>query len=215
MSRVKIAAEIVFFCFSFQSFFSNFERKFFRLLAKNLQEVFQTNFYVSRGTVCGLKFSSKVLNRIGFSAETFDRLSNFYLRVQSKIAEEKILLFFFSEFFRIFSENFFGLLAIKLQEVFKTTFCVSRGTVCGSKIFLKFRIVLDFLQEPLAWFSNFYLRVQSKNFGRNNFFNSSFRSFFRILSETFFRLSTRKLQEVVKSTFCVSRGTVCSLKFVF
>ena len=33
---------------------------------------------------------------------------------------------------------------------------------------------MDFLQKPLAWFSSFYLRVQSKICGRNSFFYSSF-----------------------------------------
>ena len=51
-------------------FFSNFEQKFFGLLAKKLQKVFKTT-YVSRRIACGLKFFSKVLNRFGFSAETF------------------------------------------------------------------------------------------------------------------------------------------------
>ena len=136
---------------------------------------------------------------------------------------------------------------------------------------------MDFLQKPLAWFSNFYLRVQSKICGRNFFFYSSFLNFFefwakifhtfgqktsrsfqnyllrvqrnslrleivrhgsrnsiyvsrvkiseetvflfffseffRILSETFFRLSAKKLQEVFKITVYVSRGTVCGWKF--
>ena len=42
---------------------------------------------------------------------------------------------------------------------------------------LKFWIVLDFLQKPLAWFSNFYLRVQSKNCGKNSFLIFLFRIF--------------------------------------
>ena len=70
VSGVKIAEKTVFFVF-FSEFFSDFERKFFRLSAKKFQKVVKTTFYVSRGTVCGLKFFSKVLNRFGFSAETF------------------------------------------------------------------------------------------------------------------------------------------------
>ena len=94
-----------------------------------------------------------------------------------KNPEEIIFLIFFLEFFRILSEKFFRLLAKKLQEVFRTTFCVSRGTVCGLNFFLKIWIVLGFLQKPLALFSKFYLRVQSKNSGRNNFFILLFRVF--------------------------------------
>ena len=96
-----------------------------------------------------------------------------------KIAEETVFLFFFSEFFRILSENFSRLSAKNLQKVVKTNFCMSRGTICGLNFFLKFWIVLDFLQKPLAWFSNVYLRVQSKNCGRN----SSLIFLFRVLSD--------------------------------
>ena len=51
--------------------------------------------------------------------------------------------------------------------------------------FLKFWIVSGFLQEPLAWFSKFYLRVQSKNCGRISFFLFFFSEFFRIFSNIF------------------------------
>ena len=61
------------------------------------------------------------------------QISNYVSRV--KIAEETVFWFFFSEFFRILRENFFRLSAKKLQEVFKTIFYVSRGTVCGLKFF--------------------------------------------------------------------------------
>ena len=102
-----------------------------------------------------------------------------------KIAEETVFLFFFSELFRILSEKFFRHLAKKLQKVFKTTFCVSRGTICGLIFFLKFWIVLDFLQKPLAWFSNVYLRVRSKNCGRKSFLIFLFRIFFGFWEENF------------------------------
>ena len=138
--------------------------------------------------------------------------SKLYLGVQSKNCGRNNILIFFSEIFRTLSEKFFRLSAKKLQEVFKTTFYVSRGTVCGLNFFLKIWIVLGFLQKPLAWFSKFYLRVQIKNSGRKKFLFFS-HIFFRILSEKFFRLLAEKLQEVFKTTFYVSRGTVCGLNF--
>ena len=52
-----------------------------------------------------------------------------------KLAQERVFWFFFSEFFRILRENFFRLSAKKLHKVLKTTFCVSRGTICGLKFF--------------------------------------------------------------------------------
>ena len=77
--------------------------------------------------------------------------------------------------------------------------------------FQKFWTVLDFLQKPLAWCSNFYLRVHSKNSGRNDFFNLLF-IIFSDFERIFFRLSAKKLQ-VFKLTFYVSRGTRCCLNF--
>ena len=70
VSRVKSAGKMFVFVF-FSEFFSIFERKFFRLLAKKLQENVKTTFCVSRGTICSLNFFLKALNRFGFSAETF------------------------------------------------------------------------------------------------------------------------------------------------
>ena len=75
-SRVKIAEETVFWFF-FSDFFRILSENFFRRLTKNLQKVVKTTFCVSRGTVCGLKFFSKVLNRFGFSAETFGMVLKF------------------------------------------------------------------------------------------------------------------------------------------
>ena len=95
--------------------------------------------------------------------------SKLYLGVQSKNCGRNNILIFFSEIFRTLSEKFFRLSAKKLQEVFKTTFYVSRGTVCGLNFFLKIWIVLGFLQKSLAWFSKIYLRVQIKNSGRKKF----------------------------------------------
>ena len=82
------------------------------------------------------------------------------------------------------------------------------------KFFLMFWIVLEFLQKPLAWFSSFYIRVQSKICGRKIFFSFFLSDFFRILSETFFRLLAEKRQEFVKTTFYASRGTICGLKYI-
>ena len=137
--------------------------------------------------------------------------SNFYLRVQMKICGRNIFLFFLSDFFfRILSEKLFRVLAKKLQEFVKTTFYVSRGTICGL-IFFKFWNVSDFLQKHLAWLTKFYLRVQSKNCGKKPFFCSLSR-IFSDFEQKLFRLLAKKLQKVFKSTY-VSRGKVCDLNF--
>ena len=54
---------------------------------------------------------------------------------------------------------------------------VQRNSLWLEIFFLKFWIVLDFLHKPSAWFSKFYLRVQSKNCGRNSFLIFLFRFF--------------------------------------
>ena len=71
VSRVKFAEEKVFFSFFLSEFFRILSENFFRLLAEKRQEFVKTNFYASRGTICGLKYILKVLNSFGFSAETF------------------------------------------------------------------------------------------------------------------------------------------------
>ena len=114
-----------------------------------------------------------------------------------EIAEEILFLILFSDFFRTSSEKLFRLLAKKLQEVFITTFYVSRGTVCGLELFLKFWIVLDFLQKTSAWFSKFYLRVQSKNCGRKHFFCffcQNFFGFWAKISQTFGQKTSKSCQ---------------------
>ena len=184
--------------FSFQNFFRILSKNFFRLSAKNLQKVVKTTFYVSRGSVCGLKYFLKNLNRFDIFCRNLwhgSQISIYVSRV--KIAEETVFWFFFSEFFRILSEIFFRLSTKKLQKVVKTTFYVSRGAVCGLNFFLKFWIVLDFLHKPSAWFSKFYPRVQSNNCGRNSFLIfllRIFSDFERKFCQTFGEKSSKSCQ---------------------
>ena len=120
---------------------------------------------------------SKDLTRFGFSEKTLQWFSNCYLPVQSmKSGRKKIFnlpLWFFSDFERKKIEIF----GQKTSRIVKTNFCVCRWTIFRLIFIQKFWTVLDFLQKPLAWFSNFYLRVQSKNSGRNIFFILLFRVF--------------------------------------
>ena len=139
--------------------------------------------------------------------------SKFYLRVQRKIALETVFFFFFSEFFRVFSKIFSDFWPKNFKKLWKLASACPQEQLVALYFFQKFWTVLDFLQEPLAWFSKFYLSVQSKICGRYIFFYSSFLIFFRILSENVFRLLAKKLQEFVKTTFYVSRGTICDFTF--
>ena len=197
VSRVKIAEKTVFYCF-ISRIFSNFEQNIFRILAKKLQKFVKTNFSVSTGTTCGFKLFLKVLNRFGLSAETFGMVLKFLSTCPDENLRKKY--FFYSSFlifFRILSEKLFRVLAKKLQEFVKTNFYVSRGTICGLKFYFKFWNVSDFLQKHLAWFSKFYLRVQSKNCGKNRFLLFYFQNFFEFWAKYFqnFGQKTSKICE--------------------
>ena len=125
--------------------------------------------------------------------------SNFYLRVRSKICgRNNFFLIFLTEFFRSLSKNFSDFWPKNFKKFSKLY------STCPGEQFVAW--------YSSAWFSKFYLRVQSKNFGRNSFLIFLFGIFFRILSEIFFRLPAKNLQKVVKTIFCVSRGTICGLK---
>ena len=200
-------------------------------------------------------------------------------------------MFFFSEFFRILNKKFSDFWPKNFKKLSKLHSACADEQFLAWKIFQKFSSALDFLQKPLAWFSNFYLRVQSKNSGRNSSFILLFRvfsdfqrknfqtfgqktsrncqiyplreqtnnfwleiffksfepfwifcrnlwhgsqtsifvsrekipeeivflffssDFFRIFGENIFRILAKKLQEIVKSTLCVSRRTIFGLNF--
>ena len=125
--------------FSFQNFFSDFERKFSQTFGEKSSKSCQN--YLLRDQ------RNNLLVEIFFkSFESFwifcrnlwhgSQVSIYVSRV--KFAEEKVFFsFLLSEFFRILSENFSRLLAEKRQEVVKTNFYASRGTICGLECILK------------------------------------------------------------------------------
>ena len=200
------------FLFFLSEFFSDLGENFFRLLAKRLQEFVKTTFYKSRGTICGLIFF-KFSNVSDFLQKYLAWFSKFYLRVQSKNCGKNSFFCFFSRIFFEFCAKIFQTFGQKTSKSFQNYLLrVQRNSLWLETFFLKFWIVLDFLQKPSAWFSKFYLIVHSKNCGRNSFLIFLFRFFFRILSDKIFRLSTKKLQEVNKTNFCASRGTFCDFK---
>ena len=78
-------------------------------------------------------------------------------------------MFFFSEFFRILSDIFSDFWPKNFKRFQNYLLRVQRNNLCLQSFLKKFWTVIDFLQNPLALFSKFYLRVQSKNCGRNSF----------------------------------------------
>ena len=290
MSRVKFAEKDNFFSSSFLNFagfwsknFSDFWPKNVKILSKLPSTCPEEHF------VAWIFFRFWIVS--DFLQKPLAWFSSFYLRVQSKTCGRKsILIFLFRNFFGFWAKNFSDFWPKSSRSCQNYLLRVQINNLRLKK-FLKFWSVLHFLQKPSAWFSKFYLRVQSKNFRRNsfliflfrifsdfeqNFFQTFgeksskncqnyllrvqrnilwlelflsfesfpifcrnhwhgskksiyvsrvkiaeeiiflillFRVFFRILREAFFRLLAKKLLEVFKTTFYVSRGTVCGLKF--
>ena len=104
--------------------------------------------------------------------------SNFYLRVQSKICgRNNFFLIFRSEFFRSLSKNFSDFWPKNFKKFSKLY------STCPEEQFV--------VWNSSAWFSKFYLRVQSKNFGRNSFLIFLF-GIFSDFERNFFQTSGEK-----------------------
>ena len=206
VSRVKIAEKTVFFCIF---------PEFFRILSKIFSDFRPNNIKkISKLPTCPEEkfvtwnFFLKFWIVLDFLQKPSAWFSNFYLRVQSKNCEKNSFFVLFSEFFRIMSEN-------------NSDFWPKTSRICQNYLlrvqrknlwlFFKFWNVSDFLQKHLAWFAIFYLRVQSKNCGKNSFF-LYFSRIFSNFEQNFFRLSAKQHQKDFKTTY-VSRGKVCDLKF--
>ena len=95
-----------------------------------------------------------------------------------KIAEKKFFFVFFPEFFRFLIKNFSDFWPKNFKKFSKLPSTCPEEQFVAWNFYLKFWIVLDLPQKPLAWFSKFYLRVQSKNCGKNSSFLFSFQNFF-------------------------------------
>ena len=188
---------MVVFCFSFQIFFRILSKSFSDFCPKSFKNLSNLPSACADEQFLARRNFQKFWTVLAFLQKPLAWFSEFYLRVQSKNSGRNSFLNFSFRIFSNFERNIFRLLAEKLQEVFKTTFYVSRGTVCGLDFFLKIWIVLGFLQKPLAWFSKFHLRFQSKNSARNKFFIPLFRlfsDFERKIFQTFGQKTPRNCQ---------------------
>ena len=96
--------------------------------------------------------------------------------------------FFYSSFLNFsgfWAKNFSDFWPKNFKNLWKLTSACPQEQLVALNFFQKFWTVLDFLQKPLAWFSKFYLRVQSKICGRNIFCYSSFLIFFGFRAKIF------------------------------
>ena len=168
--------------------FSDFRRKIFKKLSKLPSACPEEQFVA-------WNFFLKFWIVLDFLQKPLAWFSNFYLRVQSKnCGRNSFLIFLFRFFFGFWEKKFSDFPPKNFKKLSKLPSTCSEEQFVAWNFFLKFWIVLDLLQKPSARFSKVYLRVQSKNCGRNSFLIFLFRIFW-ILSEKFFRLSAKKLQK--------------------
>ena len=196
VSRVKIATETV-FLFFFSEFFRILSWNFLRLSAKKLQEFVKTTFCVYRRTIFGLKKLSKFWIFLDFLQKPSAWFSKIYLRVQSKNCVRKSFLIFLFRFFSDFERKIFETFGQKTSWSCQNYLLRVQRNNLWLELFFKFWVVSDFLQKPLAWFSKFYLSVQSKNCGRNSFFCFSFQNLFEFwakISQNFGQKTSRNRQ---------------------
>ena len=210
----KNCGKKVFFCF-FSRIFSIFEQKFFRLLAKKLQQFFKNYLLrVQRNNLWLEFFFVKFWTVSDFLQKLLAWFSKFYLRVQSKNCGKKVFFCFLSRIFFDFWAKIFQTFGQKTSTIFQKLPSTCPEEQFVARIFFcKVLNRFGFSAETLVWFSKIYLSFQSKNCGKKVFFCFLSRTF-SIFEQKFFRLLAKKLQKVFKTTFYVSRGTVCGLKFL-
>ena len=85
--------------------------------------------------------------------------------------------FSFQIFFGFWAKNLSDFRPKNFKKLSKLPSACPQEQFVALNFFKKFWTVLDSLQKLLAWFSKFYLRVQSKNCVRNSFLIFVFRSF--------------------------------------
>ena len=144
-----------------------------------------------------------------FSFETFwlfcripwhgSQTSIFVSRV--KILEETIfLILLFGVFFGFWAKHFSDFRRKNFKKLSNLPSACPEEQFVAWNFFLKIWIVLGFRQKPLAWFSKFYLRVQSENSKRSSFFILLFR-IFSDFEQKFFQIFGQKTSRSFQNYF--------------
>ena len=188
-------------------FFSDF----FRILSKNFSDLWPKNFkkLSKLPSACAdeqflaWRNFQKFWTVMVFLQKPLAWFSEFYLSVQSKISgRNSFLNFSFQKFFQFRAKYFQTFVQKNFKKLSNLPSACSDEQFLAWNFFQKFWTILDFLQKPLAWFSNFYLRVQSKNSGRIIFFILLFRNFFGFWAkkiQTFGQKFSRSFQNYLLS----------------
>ena len=109
---------------------------------------------------------------LDFLQKPLSWFSKFHLRVRSKnCGRNSFLIFLFRIFFGFWAKKFSDFWPKNFKKFSKLpSKFPEEQFVAWNLFFLKISIVLDFLQKTFQWFSNIYLRAQSKKPGRSKFF---------------------------------------------
>ena len=190
-----------FFLFYFSEFFRILSKIFSDFWPKNFKNLWKLTSSCPQEQLVALNFLKKFLTVLDFLQKPLAWFSKFYLRVQMKIWGRNIFLIFPSEFCGFWAKNFSDFWPKNFKNLSKLpSTCPEEQFVAWS--FFKFWIVSNFLQKLLAWFSKFFLRVQSKNCGKNRFFCFLPRIFFRILSKSFSDFWPKNFKKFSKLPTC-------------
>ena len=162
-----------------------------------------------------LNFFKKFWTVLDFLQNSLAWFSNFYLRVQSKTCGRKsFLIFLFGISFGFWAKFFSDFWPKNFKKFSKLPSTCPEEQFVAWNFSLKFWTVLDFLQERLAWFSKFYLGVQSKNCRRISFFLFFFSEFFRILSDIFSDFWPKNFKRFQNYLLRVQRNNLCLQSFL-
>ena len=214
VSRVKLAEEKVFFHSSFLNFSGFWAKIFSDFWPKNVKNLSKLPSTRLRGTICGLKYFFESFKSFWIFCRNLwngSQVSIYVSRV--KFAEETVFWFFFSDFFSDFEQKFCQTFGEKTSKSCQNYLLRDQRNNLWLEIFFKsFESFWIFCRN--LWHGSQVSNYVSKvKIAEETVFWFFFSEFFRNLREKLFRLSAKKLQKDVKTTFCVTRGTICGLKY--
>ena len=160
--------KIVFFWFSFPNFFDFWAKIFQTFGQKTSRKCENYLLRVHRNNLWLYIFLKSFEPFWIFYRNLWHGSQNsIYVSRESKNFGRNSFLIFLFRIFSDFERKFFSDFRPKSSWSFQNYLLrVQRNSLWLEIFFLKFWIVSDFLQKPLAWFSKVYLRVQSKKCGQ-------------------------------------------------
>ena len=201
--------------FLFRVFFSDFEQDFFQTFGEKSSKSCQNYLLNDQRNNLFVEIIFKSFESFWIFCRNLWHCSQVSIYVSRvKFAEEKVFFFILPFWiFPDFERKFFQTFGRKTSRICQNYLLrVQRNNLWLKIYFKSFKSFWIFCRS--LWNgSQVSIYVSRVKFAEETvfwFFFSEF--FFRILSENFFRLSAKNLQKVVKTNFCVTRGTICWLK---